>query len=261
VKIEARGLLEARADSAFELAKTDVMAAEVDAAVALYSTGQHEEALSKFNAVLDIKPKHLGAQIGRNFTLLELARHSTGGRGDETLQQALANFKSLTQSHPKCWQAHVGQGEALAMTGRLDEALSSLRTAIELEPRQRRPHGTYADLMVAAGEQQFATHTATGRHEPGLQAKRACLEEALKHYDFALDATPDHWDTLASKFSTLMELAKTATVSHDFRGALAYYDTALSLNPNNPGAQRGQYLTLLALGEPRSRDLCEGALP
>jgi len=233
-------------DSANELSRGPGMSAEVDLAVALFGKGDYELALQKFDAVLNAQPKHLGAQLGRNFALLERVRHQHGSHDPETLQQALNNFECLARDQPKCWQAHVGHGEALALSGRLDEALASLRNAVELEPNNRTTRGSYADLLVFVSE-----HADTN-----ILNKRAHLDEAIEQYDFALDAAPGHQGTLMKKLFALVDRAKAATAGRDYRAALDDYNESLRINPDHLEARRGQYLMLIALDEPRSRDFC-----
>lgn len=248
-------------DSASELNAKDPKADQVDEAVRHFDQGQCETALKKFDAILREAPDHLGAQIGRCFAVLELASRSDPSLRDEALNAAIESFQEITNNQPKCWQAHVGQSEALALLNQPEEALQSARIAIDLAPKRKRAQSNYADMLVANAMLEQHTLTQEGDARGGFKVKHSGLEEAIKHYDFALDAEPQNERIMASKASALILKAHTLTALGDTKGASHDFDAALFLDPGNTAALRGKHQALVAQGSPSPADFCSGALP
>ena len=248
-------------DSASELNAKDPKADQVDEAVRHFDQGQSETALKKFDAVLREAPDHLGAQIGRSFAVLEVASRSDPSEREEALNAALDSFQEITNNQPKCWQAHVGQSEALALLNQPEAALQSAHIAVDLAPKSPRAQSNYADMLVANAVLEQHTLTQDGDARGGLQAKHSGLEQAIKHYDFALDAKPHNERIMSSKTSALILKAHTQTALGNPKAASHDFDAALSLDPGNAAALRGKHQAVVAQGGVRTVDFCFGALP
>lgn len=87
-------------------------------------------ALELFEAVERANPLHAAAIFERAMVLTLLARHDEAVR---ELARVIAFDPAST--HPTVVQAHVAEAVAFTALGRFEEALSSLRTAVQKEPR------------------------------------------------------------------------------------------------------------------------------
>lgn len=119
--------------------------------------------------------------------------------------QALEVVDQMLDDEPENAEAYYRRAELLLMQQKTNNALSSIRKALEIEEEEPVYHALYAEALLQKGQ--------------NLEAMRAA-KEALKR---------------GGKSVELYEMmARAALNSNYFNEALQYSDSALALAPNNP---------------------------
>src|SRR2546427_71786 len=95
---------------------------------------------------------------------------------------ALGTLENLTRSQPKASAAHYEYGLALASVGRGEEAVASLRRAVELSPELPGAWRALADHLTAIGDTAgadaaYARHIKAATRDPRLLRPAAALCE------------------------------------------------------------------------------------
>lgn len=136
-----------------------------------------------------------------------LAADAAHRRG--VLGPAIDHWRQATSASPDHALYHYKLGAALGKARRGDEALSSLRRAIELQPDWEMPRGEIAVLLLNAGhaaeaEAELRQHLAAlGRREPwllellgGALGMQLRWQEACECFEESLSLRPNHPETL-----------------------------------------------------------------
>ena len=140
------------------------------------------------------------------------------GRIDDAISQA----REAVQLLPDSADAHGVLGAALARTRQLDEALSHLQTALQLNPKLARAHYNLGNVFLQRGE----------------------LDEAIASYEAELRLYP----SLAEGHNNLASALFRKGRPND---AFEHLKTALELNPNYPEARNNFGIALSQRGEIR----------
>jgi superkiller protein 3 len=173
-------------------------------ALALLAIGRAEPALKAFDEALTVLPPSAAVRAVRSTALHVLGRHEEAVLGAE---EALA----IDPQHAPAWRQ---KGESLAALGRSEEAASALEQAALLAPRDAAP------LVALAG-----LHSSLGQ-----------LPQALRAYDRAVAADPDHVDVWLERGKTLAA----AGLHADAAGALLRFLDLCSTS--HPGRARAEEL-------------------
>ena len=168
-----------------------------------------EEALSKFNQALQLKPDFAEAYNNRGNALRQLGRQ----------QEALDSFDKALQLKPDFAEAYNNRGLALRELGRMQEALDSYDKALQFNPRYTETHNNRGITLWDMGR----------------------LEKACDSFSRALQLNPEYAEAYNNRGNTLQKLGR----SND---ALDSYDKALQINPRYTEAHNNQGLALHELG-------------
>ena len=115
----------------------------VGKSVALRRAGRVDEALASLNSVIARNPGHGGALLNKGRILEE--------RGD--LEDALEAYDKLLELNPGDPDAWVAQGDILGKMGRDDDAQKSYRQALKLAPNDEDTKGKIVALEQARAEE------------------------------------------------------------------------------------------------------------
>lgn len=178
---------------------------------ALRDEKRPDEALTRYDRALALRPRFPEALNDRGKALLELGR----------LADALASCDSALRIKPDLAEAFYSRGNALMGLRRTQEACVSYERAVGLKP-------DYADAHYNQGL--------------ALQRLRR-MEEALASYDRALALKPDDAEALNNRGNVLVDLKRSDL-------ALASYERALSIRPDYASACYNLGLALQELGRP-----------
>ncbi|HEV8594786.1 MAG TPA: tetratricopeptide repeat protein [Thermoplasmata archaeon] len=184
----------------------------------LFSDGQHEAALVKFDAALEIEPENVLVLLAGAAALLRL------GRRDEAIRQ-YDQVLRLDQRNPKALQekARVFEGEGRWVQAAEWWASYSQAVPNDVDARLRR-----AECILNAGDRGGAVKA---------------LEEAL----FLAPSDPrirSRIESLTVNVPALLSRALVASASGQYEGALSDFDTILSADPDNVNALVGKGVAL-----------------
>ncbi|HOB67874.1 tetratricopeptide repeat protein [Ottowia sp.] len=167
-------------------------ALQLPQAMALHQRGRLAEAKLIYQQILEQEPQNFDAL----YLLGTLAAQSGDAQGAiQFIDQAIA-------IQPAVAPAHNNRGLALALLGRLDEALASYDRALQLDPQYAEAHNNRGNAL--------------------FNSERPA--EALASYDRALAAKPDYAEAHNNRGQALSRLDRLSD-------ALASYDRALALAP------------------------------
>lgn len=153
--------------------------------------------------ILKSVPGHPGAEL-----LLGAARRRTGD-----LVGALAVLEPLVLSQPGSFAAHYELGLALGAARRGDEAVASLRRAVELKPDFGDAWRTLADHLGALGDTEgadaaYARHLKFASRDPHLlEAGAALVENRIAQAEVLLRARLKQHPTDVAAIRMLAEVA------------------------------------------------------
>jgi serine/threonine protein kinase/tetratricopeptide (TPR) repeat protein len=252
-----------------------------------YRRTQFKEALEEFNRVLHRQPSHFWAQYLGALCLLRLHRPAEATallgaclaqRGDfvwiyllrgfahaELLafDAAEADFQKALQlrlDESSRYVLFVNRGVLRVRQSRLDDAISDLKMAINLKPRE---YQAYVNLALAYRRQKKLDAALKQldraidiepkladlyRRRARLQLERKELTLALADFDQAI-----RWENTSSPFSTEdhVERGRLLLRSRKYAEALGSFDTALKRQKDHSLAQRLRAEALFQLGKYR----------
>jgi serine/threonine-protein kinase len=129
--------------------------------IALQRKGRLDEAIASFHKAVELDAKEVQTQWymgqnpvlviggGRAFTYAHLGEAlEEKGRLDE----AITCYRKAIELDPKSAGAHIKLGIALYSKGQMDEAIACLRKAIELDPKEAVAHGAQGNALLAKGQ-------------------------------------------------------------------------------------------------------------
>jgi len=166
--------------------------------IALQKAGRDQEAISKLNQALRIKPNFAEAHshIGAIFL-----RHGK-------VSDAILHFEAALQINPNRVEAHNNLGVALQIAGHTQEAISHLEQAIHIKPDFVEAHLSLANVLAEVGN----------------------MNEAISQWEQAIHITPDRADAHNDLGTALVHIGKV-------KRAIAEYEEAIRLQPNFIEAQ------------------------
>ena len=178
-----------------------VASAHSNLATALSNLKRFDEALTRYDTAIALKPDYTDAHYNRGATLKELKR----------FDESVISYDKAIALKPNYAEAYNNRGNALKDLNRLEEALASYDKAIALKPDQ-------AD-----------THNNRGVALQGLKR----FDEALISYDTAIMLKPDYAEAYYNRGVTLKELKR-------LDEAVTSYDKAIALKPDYAAAYKNR---------------------
>ncbi len=204
---------------------------------------QPEQALASYQEVLNIRPEHEEALLGKAEVLQQLNRQD----------DALANYEQLLTLNPERWEAWLGTGQILGDRQQYDQALEALAQAIQLNPRQADIWQTKAKIHLQRKETELALESLTALleldsrlvwawYEKGwIHHQQRQYSEAIAAYDRALridDSDPNLWYQRGNSYFKLEK----------YDNAQKSYAQVVRLKSNHAPAWYSQGIALENLG-------------
>jgi Flp pilus assembly protein TadD len=168
------------------------------------------------------------------------------------LQEAL--MRQRLKKYPSDFTAHFNLGAALQQKGKIEEAVSHFRRALQINPRSYLAHTNLGAALQELGqsEQAISHYRRALRINPdyfnarynlgNLLLREGGIEEAISHFREALRSQPDDAGAHNSLGSALGMQGKLAE-------AAASFEQAARLDPENPDAHANLAYTLAAQGD------------
>jgi tetratricopeptide (TPR) repeat protein len=178
---------------------------------ALDALGRPDEALEAFNKAIEIKPDDASDWSNKGVTLADLGRHD----------EALEAYNKAIEIKPDFHKAWYNKGITLAALGRHDEALESFNKAIEIKP---------------------------DKHEAWYNKGNALAyldrpDEALESFNKAIEIKPDYYEAWYNKGTVLGKLSR-------LKEALESFNKAIEIKPDKHEAWYNKGNALAYLGRP-----------
>lgn len=223
--------------------------AHANRGLALKRLNRSDDALAAFQQAIALKDDHVEAYFYRGQIFQEL------GRFDDALSSFETTIK-LTPDAASPYLAHASHGFALAALKRFEEALVSLKRAVELNSRYIEAHCACGHILQELGrhEEAVSCYDAAISLEPDsvhlfpAYCSRAFvlkdlkrLAEALASYDRAIELKSDDADVYLNRAGILQELG-----FHE--DAISSFDRAIVLKPTFVEAFQGRGFSLLNRG-------------
>jgi superkiller protein 3 len=217
---------------------------------ALHIRGRLDEAIASYREAIRLQPDTPNAHIGLGAALFRQDR----------LDEAIVNLREATRLQPDNAMAHNNLGSALKAQGRLDEAIISFREALGLQPRYINAHRNLGIALQAAGRLDEAI--ASFREAVDLNPNFGCaynnlgialfrkgeLDRAVAACKEGVRLGPanhsDHHVALGDSLAATGEPAE----------AVACYDQALRVKPDDAAAQANLAWLLATCQDPKLRD-------
>ncbi|TPK96226.1 MULTISPECIES: tetratricopeptide repeat protein [unclassified Mesorhizobium] len=240
-----------RGDAAYKKRKYDRAVAEYSRAVALapnepstYSArararlqkGDYDGALADLNRALDIDPSYIPAYHGRALILVKM--HEP--------EKAIADFNRAIEMKPDYAPFYFGRGSTWYSMGDFDRAAADLDRALELDPKSEMARQGRKLAMAAKERASRSSQPAKSTKEAlGLDSLSQGIKQASALVFFkqgrALQEKGDY-DRAIAEFDQAIDLdpnnaaayygrAQSLTLKRNFEQALADYDKAVSLAP------------------------------
>ena len=215
-------------------------------AVDYHRRGLLDKAAAFYRRVLKEYPKHPDA--------LHLLGRIAEAKGDPA--QALALINRAIAAGEKIAAYHASRGSALLSLGRAEDAASSLRHALSLDPDSAEAANVLGNAMLAQGDPATAIEcyrralTLRPRYAEAhnnLGSALRCigrLEEAEAELASAVRLRPNYASALANLGLVLQERAR-------YGEALDMYDRAIAADPAHATARGNRAMLLLLLGRLR----------
>lgn len=233
---------EARPDGSVATAAARLLAAGVDH----HRRGHLDKAAAFYRRVLKEYPKHPDA--------LHLLGRIAEAKGDSA--QALALIDRAIAAGGKIAAYHASRGSVLLSLGRAEDAASSLRQALALDPDSAEAANVLGNAMLAQGDPATAIECyrqaltlrpqyPEARNNLGSALRSiGCLEEAEAELASAVRLRPNYASALANLGLVLQERAR-------YGEALDMYDRAIAADPAHATARGNRAMLLLLLGRLR----------
>ena len=150
-----------------------------------------------------------------------LAYNNLGFLFDRTgrMDDADTQYRKALEINPNYADAHNNLGVLLAKTGRTDEAIAQYRQALEINPNYADAHNNLGVLLAKTGR----------------------TDEAIAHYLQALEISPDFTEAHNNLGNALSQTGRTDE-------AIAQYQKALAIDPNYTEARNNLGNALLQTG-------------
>ena len=238
--------------------------------------GRYEEAMTCYEAAIDLAPTLARGYLNRGNMLLEFgdvegalkayatavehepgyaaAHFNTGntyvrsGRPDAALEA----YRKALASKPDFAEVEVATGGVLQNLGQFDQAVASYRRALAINPNYHDAHSNLGDAFMALGQHPAAaaSYVRAAELSPGSEvdhfnlgnALQACgkLDFAVASYRHALDIKPD----FAMVHCNLGNAQRSLGLNND---AIASYNRALQISPDFAEAHYNLGATLQGL--------------
>jgi tetratricopeptide (TPR) repeat protein len=189
--------------------------AELAAADQLYNSGQYDQAIAAYQAVLAKTPvlTALNLQIAQAYRMKasDAQKANNKDEAQKSYDSAIAAYEQMLKADPKSDKAKIGIGMTNLEKGDLDAAEKTLDEAA-LTP------GATKEVFYNLGEVKFA---------------KAKNEDAIKAYERAAQMDPN-WG------KPVFALGKVSLNKGDKDGAIKYFEQVVTVDPMSPEAAQAK---------------------
>jgi Flp pilus assembly protein TadD len=163
-----------------------------DAALDLFQSGRHRDAISEFRKLVEMDPEDATARNNLGAALSE--------SGD--FAGAAEQFTKVLSMDPENYKAYSNLGVALGRVGKFPEAEAQFQKALSINPDDPRTHGAFGAVLFNSGNlDQARVHLekaidinpgdADARNNlGGILARGGNFGEAIPHFEKALEYEP-----------------------------------------------------------------------
>ena len=186
---------------------------------------EQRAAVEMFREAIRLDPKFADAYAGLADVLTQLLRQRNVVAG-ATAADALAASQRAIELAPELPDAHVARGNALPLTGQLDEAQHAFEHAIALEPRHFPAHYWFAKYWAARGQHALAA----------------------KQYELAFEIQPDDYRPITLALQEYQATKDRAQEQSALRRSWQALERHLAIDPDDSYASDHAAGVLMLLG-------------
>ena len=210
----------------------------------LITKGKYEKALSVFNSVIELNPKHESALSKKGAALMSLGKY----------EGALAVFNSVLEMNPNNELIQLGKSALLNSLEKYEEGLESSNLVLEMNPNNELALSNKGCALSNLGKYEEALTTLNSALEINPHSEFALLtkgdtlfnldkyEETLTTLNSALEINPHSEFALSKKGIVLISLKK-------YEHAITTINVILERNPKQVNALECKVYSLMALGK------------
>ncbi len=186
---------------------------------------EQRAAVEMFREAIRLDPAFADAYAGLADVLTQLLRQRNVVAGI-TAADAVAASQRAIELAPDLPDAHVARGNALQLTGQLDEAQHAFERALALDPRHFHAHYWFAKYWAARGEHALAA----------------------KHYELAFEIQPDDYRPITLALQEYQATKDRAQEQSALRRSWQALERHLAIDPDDSYASDHAAGVLMLLG-------------
>jgi tetratricopeptide (TPR) repeat protein len=177
--------------------------------IALFKTGNVDEAMVHYQKALEIKPDFAEAHNNLGNFLFQKG----------SVDEAMVHYQKALEINPDYAEAHYNLGYALLKMGNVDEAIAHLQKALQINPDYAEAHNNLGYALIQKGS----------------------VDEATAHFQKALQINPDYADAHNNLGNMLLEKGSVDE-------AIIHFQKALQIKPDFTEAHKNLSNALLQKG-------------
>ncbi|MEP6996254.1 MAG: XrtA/PEP-CTERM system TPR-repeat protein PrsT [Betaproteobacteria bacterium] len=215
--------------------------------VAQRAAGQNEDALATFKRLVELQPQNASA----------LMRLADAEVAQKNYNAGIATLRKLIAADPKQNQALIALAKTFVISGHPEDAIAEARKLQKDRPNVALGYALEGEVLAAQAkwpQAAAAYRDALAREPVPLIAVRRY--EALQKVGaadasaFAAQWAKDH----PTDITLVAFLAQQSLARKDYRAAIANYQVAIKLDPDNPVILNNLAWALAETGDPRGRE-------
>ena len=229
--------------------KPDYAVACYNLGYALLQKGNVDEAIAQYKKALEIKPDYADAHNSMGDALFQKG----------SVDEAIAQFQKALEIQPSYAEAHNNLGNALFRQGRLDEAITQYQQALQIKSDYAEAHNNLGSTLFQKGSVDEAIvqfqkvleiqpNFVDAHYNLGVAlARKGLLDEAIAQYLQALQIKPDYAEARNNLGYALLQKGRISE-------AIIQYQKALEIKPGFPEALNNLAWALAAAPQVSLRD-------
>jgi putative PEP-CTERM system TPR-repeat lipoprotein len=220
--------------------------------VAQRAAGQNDDALATFTRLVQLQPQNVQALM--RLADVEVAK--------KDYSSAVATLRKAIDADPSQHRALLALAKTFLISGHPEDAIAEARKLQKERPKNALGYALEGEVMAAQGKWTLAAAAykeALAREPSGVLAVRRyeSLEKvgASGASAFAAQWTKEHpTDATLDAFLGQQSIAR-----KDYRGAIAHYQAAIKLEPDNAVILNNLAWALAETGDPKAREYAANA--
>jgi len=211
--------------------------------------GRVDEAIAHFQQALQLAPDYAPAHYNLGIALLKKGK----------LDDAITHFQQALQTAPNYAAAHYNLGKVLLQTGRADEAITHFQKTLQLAPGSADVYNNLGIALLQKGrtEEAITQFQQALQIDPGVASPRlnlgnallqkGAVDEAIAQFQKALQINPDYAEAHYNLGNALFQKGRAAE-------AIAQFQKALQISPADADAQNNLAWILATCAEQSLRN-------